>query len=129
VGEARAAGQTIFMSSHILSEVQHSADRVGIVRDGKLVALEAVESLRRRAVRRVEVQFDAPVAAESFLEIPDVLDVQVQDRVLRCRLAGRADPLVKALARYPVASLVIEEPDLEELFFAYYGSEEDAHVA
>lgn len=120
VREARAAGQTIFMSSHVLSEVQQCADRVGIVRDGRLVAVEAVDDLRGRAVRRVEVHFDAPVSAEPFVGLPGVLDVETHGPVLRCRLAGIADPLVKMLARYRVESLVIEEPDLEELFFTYY---------
>jgi ABC-2 type transport system ATP-binding protein len=120
VREARARGQTVFMSSHVLSEVQQSADRVGIIRDGRMVAVEAVESLRRRAVRRVEVQFDAPVAADAFVGLPGVTDVAVEGSVLRCRLAGRADPLVKQAARYPVESMVVEEPDLEELFLTYY---------
>lgn len=112
----------------VIQLVQASADRVGILREGKLVAVEAVDVLRRRAVRRVEVHFDAPVAPEPFCDLPDVSDVRVEGSVLRCRLAGRADPLVKAVARYGVASLTVEEPDLEEIFFAYYGGEE-AHDA
>jgi beta-exotoxin I transport system ATP-binding protein len=129
VAEARAAGQTVFMSSHVLSEVQQSADRVGIIRDGKLVAVEAVEALRRRAVRRVEIQFDAPVPVEAFSDLPSLQDVQLDGTVLRCRLAGRADGLVKAAARFGVAALTVEEPDLEELFFAYYRGEEAADAA
>jgi beta-exotoxin I transport system ATP-binding protein len=124
VAEARAAGQTVFMSSHVLSEVQQSADRVGIVRDGRMVAVEAVDALRRRAVRRVEVEFGAPVTAEAFAGLPEVLDIRVEGTTLTCRLAGRADPLIKALARHDVASLIVREPDLEELFFTYYRGEE-----
>lgn len=120
VAESRAAGQTVFMSSHVLSEVQQSADRVGIVREGRMVAVEAVETLRARAVRRVEVRFDEPVAAEAFAGLPDVVDVAVEDAILRCRLTGRPDAFVKALARFGVASLTVEEPDLEEHFFEYY---------
>ncbi len=129
VAEARAAGQTVFMSSHILSEVQQSADRVGIVRDGRIVAVEAVEALRQRAVRRVEIVFDEPVRADVFGTVPGLLDVETHDRVLRCRLAGRADPLVKAAARFGVASLTVREPDLEELFLAYYGGAEVGDAA
>ena len=117
------------MSSHVLSEVQQSADRVGIIRDGKLVAVEAVESLRRRAVRRVEIQFDQPVPIEAFSGVSELQDVRVDGTVLRCRLAGRADGLVKAAARFGVAALTVEEPDLEELFFAYYRGEEAADAA
>ena len=128
VAEAREAGQTVFMSSHVLSEVQQSADRVGIIRDGGLVAVEAVESFRRRAVRRVEIEFDEPVPIEAF-RLPDVQDVRIEGTVLRCRLTGRPDGLVKAAARFGVAALKVEEPDLEELFLTYYRGEETADAA
>jgi ABC-2 type transport system ATP-binding protein len=102
---------------------------VGIIRDGRMVAVEAVETLRRNAVRHVEVHFDEPVAPDAFVGIQGVDDVRVEGTVLRCRLAGRADPLVKMAARYPVESLVVEEPDLEELFFTYYRDEETTDAA
>jgi ABC-2 type transport system ATP-binding protein len=129
VAEVRAAGQTVFMSSHVLSEVQQSADRVGIVREGRLVAVEAVESLRRRAVRYVEVRFDEPVQPGAFHGLPDVLDLEIEGTLLRCRLTGRPDAFVKSLARFGVASLTVEEPDLEEHFFEYYRAEEAADAA
>jgi ABC-2 type transport system ATP-binding protein len=129
VAEARAAGQTVFMSSHVLSEVQQSADRVGIVREGRAVAVESVETLRHRAVRRVEVRFDEPVAAEAFTALPDIADLAIEGTVLRCRLTGRPDPFVKAVARFGVASLTVEEPDLEEHFFEYYSDGETTDAA
>ena len=121
--EAKAAGSTIFMSSHVLSEVQQSADRVGIIRDGRMIAVEAVEELRRRAVRQVEIRFDAPVPLETFAVLPGISEAALDGSVLRCRLTGRADPLVKAAARWGVESMVVEEPDLEALFFTYYRDE------
>jgi ABC-2 type transport system ATP-binding protein len=131
VGEARDAGQTIFMSSHVLGEVQQVAERVGIIREGRLVAVERVETLRERAVRKIEIHFDRPVPAEEFAALSGVSDLRVDGTLLRCRLAGRADQLVKAAARHPVVDLLSEEPDLEELFFDYYHSngEERGHAA
>ena len=127
VREARTAGQTVFMSSHVMSEVQATADRVGIVRDGVMVAVERVEELRERAVRQVEIHFEDPVTVEEFEVLPGVSDVTVSVGVLRCRLNGRADALVKAAARHTVIGLRSEEPDLEELFVTYYRGAE--HVA
>ena len=126
VREARANGQTVFMSSHVMSEVQQTADRVGIVREGVMVAVERVEDLRERGVRRVEIHFEDPVTGEEFATLPGVSDVTVADTVLRCRLDGRADPLVKAAAKHTVLGLLSEEPDLEELFVTYYRGERDA---
>src|SRR2546429_5997234 len=127
VREARAAGQTVFMSSHVMSEVQQTADRVGIVREGRMVVVERVEDLRERAVRQVEIHFEDPVSAEEFAALPGVSDVTVDQNVLRCRLDGRADALVKAAAKHTVIGLRSEEPDLEELFVTYYRGAE--HVA
>jgi ABC-2 type transport system ATP-binding protein len=126
VREARGAGQTVFMSSHVMSEVQQTADRVGIVRAGRMVAVERVEELRERAVRDIEIHFETPVPAAEFAALPGVSDVTVRDTVLHCRLDGRADALVKAAARYTVIGLLSEEPDLEELFVTYYRGADDA---
>ena len=80
VRDARAAGQTVFMSSHVLAEVQQAADRVAIVRDGRLAAVERVESLGRRAVRTVEIHFADPVDAADFESLPGVTGVVVPVR-------------------------------------------------
>jgi ABC-2 type transport system ATP-binding protein len=124
VREARAAGQTVFMSSHVLSEVQQCADRVGIVREGRMVAVEDVGALRGRAVRRIAIQFDEPVPPEAFAAVEGLGDVRLEGTLLQATLAGRADSLVKAAARFGVASLTVEEPDLEELFLVYYHDRE-----
>ena len=120
VREAREEGRTVFLSSHVLAEVEHVADRVAILRAGRLVATEAIEVLRQRALRRVELHFGAPVPAAAFQHLPGVRDVAVDGEVLRCVVEGSADALVKAAAQFPVVSLLSHEPDLEELFLAYY---------
>lgn len=125
VGEARTAGQTVFMSSHVLSEVQQSADRAGIIRKGKLITIDEVDELRARALRQVRVVFDGPVPQTAFDSVPNVTDVVVDNGVLRCRLVGEADGLIKALAGHRVVDLISEEPQLEELFFHYYTGADD----
>jgi ABC-2 type transport system ATP-binding protein len=129
VREAKAAGRTVFMSSHVLSEVQRGADRAGLVRAGELVTVESVESLRERAPRRVEAQLATPAAADEFAALPDVHDVRVEGAVLHCRVDGSPDALVKALARHTVLDLVVDEADLEEIFLGYYSQKERVDVA
>src|SRR5215207_5317513 len=124
VREVRASGRTVFMSSHVLAEVEHVADRVGILRAGRLVAVEDIEVLRQRFVRRVEIRFGAPVPAAAFQRLPGVRDVAVDRELLRCVVEGSADALVKAAAQFPVVSLLSHEPDLEEIFLTYYRSKE-----
>jgi ABC-2 type transport system ATP-binding protein len=124
VAEAKAEGQTVFMSSHILSEVQHGADRAGIIRNGRLIAINDVDELRTRAMRHVQIVFDTDVAVGEFAGLESVSDVSVEGNVMRCRLTGEADQLIKAVARHRVIDFISEEPDLEEMFFHYYTGDE-----
>jgi ABC-2 type transport system ATP-binding protein len=128
IRDAKRAGQTVFMSSHVMSEVQQTADRVGIIREGRLITVERVEDLRERSVRRVEIQFESAVTPQEFDVLPGVSDVTLDatGTHLRCRLDGRADALIKAAGRHTVVSFLAEEPDLEELFFHFYNHREEA---
>ncbi|MEV0714424.1 ABC transporter ATP-binding protein [Asanoa sp. NPDC050611] len=120
VRDAKAAGQTVFMSSHIMSEVEAVADRVGIIRAGRLVALDTVDRLRDRAVHRFEIVFAGPVDAAALAAVPGVSDLTVDGPVVRLTLGANPDELIRVLARHRVASLRASEPDLEELFLAHY---------
>lgn len=122
VAEAAAAGQTVFMSSHIMSEVEAVADRVAIIRDGRLVALETVVNLRRATVREVEVTFASRVPAGTFVDLPGAvwMRLNAEGTTLRGQVAGSPDALIKALAGCSVASIRATEPALEDLFQAYY---------
>jgi ABC-2 type transport system ATP-binding protein len=128
VSEARDGGQTVFMSSHVLSEVQAVADRAGIIRKGRLITIDEVDELRSRALRQVRVVFGHEVSPADFESLDNVSEVSVEANVLRCKLVGSADALVKALGSHTVIDLVSEEPQLEELFFHYY-TEEGDHAA
>ncbi len=124
--EAAGNGQTVFMSSHIMSEVEAIADRVAIIREGRLVALDTVAGLRAGAVRDVEVGFTGPVEAAEFAALPGVTGVRVEANTLRCQVTGSPDSLLRALAGHHVAALLVTEPALEDLFHSYYTGEADA---
>jgi ABC-2 type transport system ATP-binding protein len=125
--ERAAAGRTVFLSSHELDQVEHTAGRVGIVRDGRLVAVESMAALRQRAVRRVEVRLAEPVDDAGGLDrVPGVSEVSTYDGTIRLVVEGSMDALVKELARLPVQTLTSEPPELEEVFRSYYGTTPDA---
>jgi ABC-2 type transport system ATP-binding protein len=119
--EAVGAGATVFLSSHILSEVEKGADRVAIIRDGRIVKTDTVEGLRDLAHHQVELRFAGPVPAAEFEGLPGVSDLVADDHVLRMRVAGAITPVVRAAARYELLDFVSREPSLEETFLAQYG--------
>jgi len=133
IEEARESGQTVFLSSHNLPEVQRVCDRVAFVREGELVAVEDVGALTGRAVREVEVTFAAPVPAAAFEAVEGVTSVTANGagpggglsaagaRTLRLTVSGSLDATVKMLARYEVVTMSSRELDLEDVFLAFYG--------
>jgi ABC-2 type transport system ATP-binding protein len=120
VGEAAARGATVFMSSHVMAEVEAVADRVAIIRDGRLVACDTVAGLRAAAVRHIRLTFAAPVDPAEFSDLPGVADVRVDAAVLTCRVAGSPDALLRAAIRHTVDGIIATEPGLEDLFHDLY---------
>jgi ABC-2 type transport system ATP-binding protein len=119
--EARTAGATIFFSSHILSEVQEIADRVGIIRKGLVVEVAETASLLKRALRRVRVRFHEPIDGERLGEIPGVAFLKQDDQqTVLLQVEGEMDGLIKSLAAHTVVDFETEQPSLEEIFLAYY---------
>jgi len=117
-------GRTVFLSSHTLSEVQRVADRVGIIRNGRLIALETVSGLRTKATRRVELDLDAVADPAVLLAVPGTTDVTVDGHRVVLSYAGRMDTLLAAVtARYALLDLSTQEADLEEIFLRYYRDE------
>jgi len=119
--ELRAAGRTVFLSSHILSEVERVCDRVAIVRRGRLVALEEIGALLARRRRTVEMRVDGP--PPSLAGIPGVTDVVAVDGHVRCRLEGDVRPFLAAIGGLPVTDLTIEPARLEDAFLELYADD------
>jgi ABC-2 type transport system ATP-binding protein len=124
VAEATGRGGTVFLSSHVLSEVQHMADRVGLIREGRLDLVDSVENLRARAFTHVEATFAEPPPPDAFTSVPGVQHADHDGPVVRFALEGEIDALLKALARYHVKALDVRESDLEDVFLARYRGEE-----
>ncbi len=119
--ETVADGRTAFLSSHILSEVEKSCDRVAIIREGRLVKVDRVEALRDLAHHQVELTFAEAVPAAEFGALPGVSDIVAEGQVLRMRVTGSLAPVVQAAARHQLLDLASHEPSLEETFLAQYG--------
>ena len=122
VKETREEGRTVFLSSHVLSEVEKTCTRVGIIREGRLVRIGGVAEVK--AIKRYEltITFASPVSADSFASLEGVEKVEQlnQGHAIRLTVQGPADAVVKAAARYPVVSLTSYEPSLEDIFLRYY---------
>ena len=125
IEEVRSEGRTVFFSSHVLSEVERVCDRVGIIRDGKLVAVEPTRALVNKASRHVVLTFGAPVDPKPFRALPGVHDLKADGPRLSFTLHEEPDALVKLAARHRLVGMEYERPSLEEVFLTYYGEGED----
>jgi ABC-2 type transport system ATP-binding protein len=123
IREAKAEGRTIFLSSHILSEVEKTCDRVAIIREGVLARVDRIEALRDLAHHQVEIRFADEVPMGAFAALPGVSDVRTEDHLLRMRVSGSITPVVREAARYELLDFVSREPSLEETFLAEYGQQ------
>jgi ABC-2 type transport system ATP-binding protein len=122
VREARAEGRTVFLSSHIIDEVDRTCDRVAIIREGRLVQVDSIDAIRRLAFHHVELKFAAPVASAIFSSIEGVSDIEVDGHVVRMRVAGPIGGVLAAAAPHGIVDVVSREPNLEDVFLAQYGA-------
>ncbi|MFN8052645.1 MAG: ABC transporter ATP-binding protein [Acidimicrobiales bacterium] len=118
--EARSAGATIFLSSHTLSEVDRVADRVGMIRDGGIAAVDDVAALRARAVHRIEIRTGGPFPAPALADLPGARNVTIDGDTARLEFSGAIAPLLRTIASLDVVDLAIHEPDLEDIFLDLY---------
>ena len=122
VREARARGATVFLSSHVLSEVQQVADRVAVVRQGRIVAQGTVADLRGRSFVRVEAWFTGEPPRDALAAVAGLERPVFAGRQLSAIMSGPVQPLLEVVARHPVEHLLIEQPGLEDAFLDLYGS-------
>ena len=116
-------GGTVLLSSHILSEVEKSCDRVAIIREGRLVKVDSVDALRDLAHHTVELRFVGAVPAAEFEALPGVSRVVVDDHILHLRVTGPMTPIIRAAAQHELLDFQSREPSLEETFLAQYGQQ------
>jgi ABC-2 type transport system ATP-binding protein len=121
--EAAESGRTVFLSSHTLSEVQRVADRVGIIRHGHLIALETVSELRRKAIRRVELEFAGPVPERELAAVAGVREVLADGSRAIVSFDGRMPELLGAAVGHELRDVSTQDADLEEIFLTYYHDE------
>lgn len=118
-----AGGGTVVLSSHVLSEVQRIASRIGVLSKGRVIAVAQLDELRASSLHHVEARFVRPVSALEFASVAGLRDLRVEDETLRCDASQQAlDPLLKEIARHEVVDLTCTEAELEETFMAYYAA-------
>ena len=119
--EATAEGRTVFLSSHVIAEVDKTCDRVAIIREGRLVQVDRIEAIRALAFQHVELRFETPVAGDMFGALPQVSDLRVDGATATMRVAGPIGPVVRAAAAHDLVDVISHEPNLEDVFLAHYG--------
>jgi ABC-2 type transport system ATP-binding protein len=120
LAEVRAEGRTVFLSSHTLSEVDRVADRIAILREGRLVVVDTLEHLRSIAVRRLDIEFAGPAPIEDFRALPFVREVAVTGNTVHVAFEGSADAIIKAAAAHEVVEIRSREDNLEDIFLGYF---------
>jgi ABC-2 type transport system ATP-binding protein len=120
IREVRDDGRTVFLSSHSLAEVERVADRVGILRHGHLVVVERVDALKRKAIRRMDLEFERPIEAAAFEAIEGVRSAEARGNSVEVSFEGSVNALLRAALEHDVVNVNSREADLEEVFLAYY---------
>ncbi len=118
--QEQARGKTVFMSSHIMSDVEKVCQRVAVIRQGEIVTIEEVEKLRQKAGQRLTVEFSDPVSTDELSRMPGVSNVTTHNHAYHFNVSGSMDALIKALSHHEVLRLQAEEAPLEEVFLKFY---------
>lgn len=122
VSEVNQTGTTLFISSHIMPEVERICHRVGILREGKLIVTEDIETLKSKALRPLEVHFANDVPKASFTSVEGVKNISIDKNILHCEIVGSLDKFIKELSKYEIVNIITHETDLEKIFLNYYSN-------
>jgi ABC-2 type transport system ATP-binding protein len=125
VAETRADGRTVFLSSHVLPEIERVCDRVGIIREGRLVAVEDIGDLHAKEIRTLEIHFAVPIRPDAFEGVAGVHRVEIVGDVARITVGGSMDAVIKRAADFEIVDLQSHELGLEEIFLTFYGRGEN----
>lgn len=125
VAETRADGRTVFLSSHVLPEIERVCDRVGIIREGRLVAVEDIGDLHAKEIRTLEIHFSMPIRPDAFEGVAGVHRVEIVGDVARITVGGSMDAVIKRAADFEIVDLQSHELGLEEIFLTFYGKGEN----
>lgn len=119
--QVRAEGRTIFFTTSSLLEAERLCDRVALLWQGRVLAVERGVQLRAKTLRRIEMRFATPVAWEEFAGLPNLEELQLEDNKLRCTLRGDPDAFLKVASRYRITDFISQQPSLDEIYRRYYG--------
>jgi ABC-2 type transport system ATP-binding protein len=125
--EENDKGTSIFFSSHTLSEVQKMCRRVGIIKEGKIIAVEDIESLRKKQLRKIQIEFSRPARLDD-IESSGIIDPRADGNSLFFLYSGSMKDFLESLTGKDIKDLIIEEPTLEEIFMHYYSIEKEPNT-
>ena len=120
VKEQNKEGCSVLLSSHILNEIEDLCEKVGIIKDGTLIASEQISALKNKTIKKYEVTFENPPSKDKLSEIKGIYDLKIKDEIVTFTIKGNIDDMIKTISKFTVINLRILEPDLEEIFLTYY---------
>ena len=120
VKEQNKEGCSVLLSSHILNEIEDLCEKVGIIKDGTLIASEQISALKNKTIKKYEVTFENPPSENKLSEIKGIYDLKIKDEIATFTIKGNIDDMIKTISKFTVISLRVLEPNLEEIFLTYY---------
>ena len=125
--DLKESNKTVFLSSHVMSEVEEICDRVAIIREGQLIAIEKIEDLKDKKLQSIEVHFASKVEDNIFENVLNISDIKIDGNIAKVKISGakNLDSFIKTIANYEVIKIIAPEPNLEEIFLSYFKGDKD----